>query len=49
MSTQERINIQTLTLLSNSTTGTMERPGHQDRMQTNTTLTVVETLLMSLM
>jgi len=44
MSTQERIQIRTLALLSKSTRETMERLEHQDRMQTNATLTVVETI-----
>jgi len=44
MSTQERINIRTLALLSSSARETMERLEHQDRMQTNATLTVVETI-----
>jgi len=44
MSTQERIDIRTLALLSKSTRETMERLEHQDRLQTNATLTVVETI-----
>jgi len=44
MSTQRRIDVQTLALLSKSTTETMERLEHQDRMQTNATLTVTETI-----
>jgi len=39
MSTQERIDIRTLALLSKSTTETMERLEQQDRMQTNATMT----------
>lgn len=44
MSTQERIDIRTLALLSKSTTETMDRLDHQDQMHTNATLTVVETI-----
>ena len=44
MSTQERILIRTLALHSKSSTETMERLEHQDRMQTNAILTVVETI-----
>jgi len=44
MSTQEHIDIRTLALLSKSTTEIMERLEHQDRMQTNATLAVVETI-----
>jgi hypothetical protein len=42
--TQERIDIRTLALLSKSTTETMDRLDHQDRTQTNTALTLVETI-----
>jgi len=44
MSIQERIFIRTFALLSISARETMERLEHQDRMQTNATLTVVETI-----
>ena len=44
MSTQERIDIRTLALLSKARTETTEWLEHQDRMQTNATLTVVETI-----
>jgi len=44
MSTQERIHIRTLALLSNTAREMMERLEHQDRMQTNATLTVMETI-----
>jgi len=44
MSTQRRIDVQTLALLSKSRTETIERLEHQDRMQTNATLTVTETI-----
>jgi hypothetical protein len=42
--TQEHIDIRMLALLSKSTKETMDRFDHQDRMQTNTALTLVETI-----
>jgi hypothetical protein len=44
MSTQERIDVRTLALLSKSTMDTMARLDHQDRTQANATLTVAETI-----